>query len=486
MSGNTLFFVESIILIVIINCLIAIYTVFHEKRDISAIWAWLLVLIVFPVVGFLFYAVFGRKITNKKIFNMKSQVRLGIDTIVSNQEQKLSEKTLSNTNEITNSAREMVNMFLKTDKAVLTTQNDIEIFTNGDDKFKTLFEDLKNAQQNINIEYFTIKNDELGRKMIEILEERAASGVKVRVIYDQFGSHGLNRKMYRKLVSLGGEVEAFLAGKFQLLTFRVNFRDHRKLVVIDGKTGYIGGFNVSNQYMKESKKFGFWRDTHLKIKGNGVLALQSRFFLDWNATHKTDRVEFNEEYFPKNTIKGTTALQIVSSGPDNDLEQIKRGYMQMIATAKESVYIQTPYFIPDSGTLEIIQNAALSGVKVHLMIPSMPDHPFVYQATKYYANEILEAGAEVSIYTGGFLHAKVIVVDGKIASVGSANLDIRSFKLNFEANAFMYDSNVAKKLEDIFFEDLKKSESLTLEDFKNQSTWQGVKQKFSRLLSPIL
>ncbi|MCM0598677.1 cardiolipin synthase [Periweissella fabalis] len=484
---DVLLIVEITTLIVIINTIVAVITVFHEKRDISAIWAWLLVLIVFPIIGFFVYAIFGRKMTDKKIFNMKSQIRLGIDTIVTNQELRLNSSQFTETQKITKSAKELVNMFLKTDKAILTEQNHVEIFTDGKEKFASLFRDLQQAQHHINIEYFTIRNDKTGQKLVQILEERAAAGIRVRVIYDQFGSHGRNKKLFKKLVELGGEVEPFLASRFQILTFRVNFRDHRKLVVIDGKIGYIGGFNVSNQYIEPSKKFGYWRDTHLRIQGDGVLALQSRFFLDWNATHKTSRVEFNDKYFPRaTTINGSTAMQIVSSGPDSDLQQIKRGYMQMIATARESILIQTPYFIPDSGMLEVIQNASLSGIDVHVMIPSVPDHPFVYQATKYYANEILQCGASVSTYNGGFLHAKVLVVDGKMASVGSANFDIRSFRLNFEGNAFMYDKKVAQELQNIFNEDLKRCTPLTLQDFLNQSLWQSFKQRFSRLLSPIL
>lgn len=484
---DELVILEVTALIVLINTIVAIITVFHEKRDISAIWAWLLVLIVFPIIGFLVYAVFGRKITDKKIFNMKSQIRLGIDKIVTNQEERLSTNQFTGAKEITNSAKELVNMFLRTDKAILTEQNHVEIFTDGKKKFASLFNDLQHAQHHINIEYFTIRDDSTGRELVQILEERAAAGIRVRVIYDQFGSHGRNKKLFKKLIELGGEVEPFLASRFQILTFRVNFRDHRKLVVIDGKVGYIGGFNVSDQYIEPSKKFGYWRDTHLRIQGDGVLALQSRFFLDWNATHKSTRVEFDDSYFTKTTVtNGSTAMQIVSSGPDSDLQQIKRGYMQMIATARKSILIQTPYFIPDSGMLEVIQNAALSGIDVHLMIPSMPDHPFVYQATKYYANEILQCGASVSTYNGGFLHAKVLVIDGKMASVGSANFDIRSFRLNFEGNAFMYDKKVAQELQNIFNEDLKKCTALTLQDFLNQSLWQSFKQRFSRLLSPIL
>ncbi|MCT4396511.1 cardiolipin synthase [Periweissella beninensis] len=478
--------VEIISIIVILNAVGAIITVFHEKRDIAAIWAWLVLLIVFPVIGFMIFAIFGRKLTNKKIFNVKTQIRLGIDTIVSNQKERLKHGDLPVANEITNNAKEMVNMFLRTDKAVLTHKNDVQIYTDGKQKFAALINDMQKAQHHINVEYFSIMDDEIGNKIVSVLEERAAAGIHVRVIYDQFGSHGKNKKLFQRLVELGGQVEPFLANRFQILTFRVNFRDHRKMVIIDGNIGYIGGFNVGDQYLGNSKKFGYWRDTHLKIQGDAVLALQSRFFMDWNATHKIGTVEFSKDYFPNPNIQGTTAMQIVSSGPDSDLEQIKRGYMQMIATARKSILIQTPYFIPDSGMLEVLQNAALAGIKVHLMIPSMPDHPFVYQATKYYAKELLARGGKVSTYDNGFLHAKTMVVDGKIASVGSANLDIRSFKLNFEANAFMYDKELAQKLEHIFKEDLKHSSSLTLMTYAKQSLWQTMKQKFSRLLSPIL
>ncbi|QBO35595.1 cardiolipin synthase [Periweissella cryptocerci] len=481
--------IEILVGVVILNTIGAVATIFREKRDISAIWAWLLVLLVFPVIGFLFYAIFGRRLTDKKIFNMQGQARMGLDQMVRNQKKRLKNGELVKTLDITAGAKEMINMFLRTDKAVLTHKNKVEIFTDGRKKFDQLFADMREAKHHINIEYFTIYDDGIGNELVRVLEERAAAGIEVRVIYDQFGSHGRKTKLFKHLVELGGEVEPFLTGRFQALTFRVNFRDHRKLVIIDGKVGYIGGYNVGDQYLGLSKKFGPWRDTHLRIQGDGVLALQSRFFMDWNATHKNASVKFNDKYFPEigtGISDGDTSMQIVSSGPDGELQQVKRGYMQMFTAARKSIVIQTPYFIPDEGMLEVLQNAALAGIKVHLMIPHMPDHPFVYQATKYYAHEILENGAKVSIYDGGFLHTKVVVVDDKIASVGSANMDIRSFRLNFEANAFMYDRDIAGRLIGNFHDDLAKSHPLTLQDFKKQSKWQSFKQKFSRLLSPIL
>lgn len=481
--------IEILLGIVVLNTIGAVATVFREKRDISAIWAWLLMLLVFPVVGFLFYAVFGRSLTDKKIFNLQGQARWGLDQMVTNQKKRLRSGELVKTLDITAGAKEMINMFLRTDKAFLTHKNKVEIFTDGRAKFDQLFADMRQAEHHINLEYFTIYDDEIGNELVRVLEERAAAGIEVRVIYDQFGSHGRKTKLFKHLVELGGEVEAFLTGRFQALTFRVNFRDHRKLVIIDGKTGYIGGFNVGDQYLGRSKKFGKWRDTHLRIQGDGVLALQSRFFMDWNATHKNASVKYKEKYFPEtaaNELGGETSMQIVSSGPDDDLQQVKRGYMQMVAAARKSIVIQTPYFIPDEGMLEVLQNAALAGIKVHLMIPHMPDHPFVYQATKYYAHELLDSGAKVSVYDGGFLHTKVVVVDDKMASVGSANMDIRSFRLNFEANAFMYDRDIAGRLVGNFHDDLAQSHPLTLKDFAEQSKWQSFKQKFSRLLSPIL
>ncbi len=305
------------------------------------------------------------------------------------------------------------------------------------------------------------------------------------------GSRGQKRHFFDELEKLGGEAEPFFAYKKAWIhSPRINYREHRKLAIIDGKIGYIGGFNIGDQYLSRSKKFGHWRDTHLRVVGNAVIAMQSRFLMDWNATIKNIRgkepVKYDESLFPLQRQKGNVGLQVISSGPDSEVEAIKKGYLKLISGANDYIYIQTPYLIPDDSVLEALVVAALSGVKVKIMIPCMPDHAFVYRATEYYAKYLTENGVKVYKYNNGFIHAKTVVSGSNISSVGSANQDYRSYSLNFEVNAFNYSPELTKKLKKIFEEDLKVSTLMTNEYFDKQSRWRKFKQYFSRLLSPIL
>lgn len=483
MSSSIILTIISIIFI--INLIASVITVFYEKRDIASIWAWLLVLLLFPVVGFFIYAFLGRKISHNKIFDIRTQEAMGIDQIAGHQRTLLQNLPEAERNQY-EEQEAFLNLFLNNDEAAVTQKNTVRIFNNGPEKFDAMFEDIRNAKDHINIEYFSIFDDDLGNQLIDLLTQKAKEGVKVRVMFDQFGSHGLNKKMYKRLIDAGGDALSFLQTPWPI-TFRANFRLHRKLAVIDGQIGYIGGLNVGDEYVGKSKKFGNWRDTHTRIEGDAVLAIQARFFMDWNSTAKSDRkLEFSDNYFPETKSEGDVAIQVVTSGPDQDIQQIKQGYMRQIASARKSITIQTPYFIPDQGVMDMLTIAAMSGVKVRLMIPCMPDHPFVYRATEYYAQEMLDAGGEVYTYDKGFLHAKVVVIDGKVSSVGSANMDMRSFGLNFEGNAFMYNEEIAAQLDAFFEEDIKDSTLVDKAYFEQQSGWLKFKQKFSRLLSPIL
>ena len=474
-----------IVILLVINTFGAIITVFSQKRDIATIWAWLLVLMMLPVVGFFIFFLVGSRISNKKIFRLRTQDQRGMERIANNQRQQLQkiEKLLP----IPDSASELVRLFLS-DDSVLTRGNDIKTFTDGYDKFNQLFEDINQATHHIHLEYFAIFDDEIGNQLIDLLIKKAREGIEVRVVFDQFGSHGQHRNMYKRLREAGGKAAPFLMRRFQLLTLRFNFRNHRKIAIIDGVIGYIGGFNIGDQYIGSSKKFGYWRDTHVRIHGDAVLSMQNRFLMDWNATAEGDEVlKETIDYFPEIVqLPGRAMVQIVSSGPDNDKWQIKQGFMRMFASAKTDIMIQTPYFIPDAAILETLEIAIMSGVRVRLMIPNRPDHPIVYRATEYYAKELIELGAEVYRYDGGFLHSKVVSIDHEISTVGSANMDIRSFVLNFETNAFVYDPEFALQLETFFEQDTEKSTRLTTEYFEKQSFWLTFLQKFSRLFSPIL
>lgn len=453
-----------------------------EKRDISAAWAWLFVMLLLPGIGFIIYLFFGWKLNQRQIFDLKAQKRLGISDMAEYQKRNPKNKPTLDTN----LENDLVQMFLNTDNAILTTKNDLKIFTDGHEKFNNLFEDLKKAKHHINIEYFTIYDDQLGKKLRKILVQKAREGVQVRVLYDLFGSKGSKQKFFKELIQAGGEVTPFMKSKLGYYSFRINFRNHRKIVVIDGSVGYIGGFNIGDQYLGRNKRFGNWRDTHLRLEGSVVLQLQSRFFMDWNASAKRQKVQFSLDYFPQSNVQNNIPMQIVSSGPENDVQKIKQGYIKMIMGAKHSIWIETPYFIPDDALMEALLIAIRSGIEVRIVIPQMPDHPFVYRATEYYVQQLLKAGARIYSYQNGFMHAKTIVVDNMIISVGSANWDIRSFKLNFEANAFMYDPKVAEQIIATIKNDLKDARELDEEYFKQQSSWKKFRQLASRLISPIL
>ncbi|WP_161877661.1 cardiolipin synthase [Alkalibacterium sp. MB6] len=473
---------------IFLNSALAIFTVFREKeRDIAAIWAWLLVITMLPGIGFVIYLFLGRKISRDHIFDIQSQEKIGMHELVEAQKTLIENENLdvpeSNYQEKT---FEMIRLFLESNESVLTKGNKVRLITDGKDKFDSLLEDISQAKHHIHVTYYIFRGDKIGSKIVKALEEKAKQGVEVKLLYDPVGARLIGKHFFDRLREYGGQAEPFLDSRFFLINLRLNYRNHRKIVVIDGEVGYTGGFNVGDDYLGEYKKMGYWRDTHLRIEGNGVLTLQSRFLMDWNASAKDMAVEYEADYFPFSPLKGKTDLQIVSSGPDNEVQAIKKGFIKMISMAKESVYIQTPYFVPDEALMETLKIAILSGINIKLMIPNKPDHPFIYRATLSYAEELVRNGAEVYIYDNGFLHAKTIVIDGEILSVGTANFDIRSFRLNFEVNAFVYDRLLAKQQVKVFLEDVEKSYLLTEEIIENYSLWEIFKQQFSRLFSPIL
>lgn len=472
--------------IIIMNTIGAIITVFKEKRDVAATWAWLLTLILLPVAGFIIYLFIGKKISKDNIYDLKTQKSLGMSQLAEAQIEMLEEEERIPGMVETDYVKNTAILFLESDESILTKGNKIDIIKDGVTKFNSFIDDIYKAQNHIHLLYYTFRSDELGKRVLAALEDRAAAGVEVLIIYDALGCRGNDPRFFRKLEKLGGKTQVFFGSKLPFVNLRMNNRNHRKILVVDGEIAYLGGFNIGNEYLGQGK-LGDWRDTHMRIEGNAVLTLQSRFFMDWNAAaKKADRKDYADCYFPISDKKGDTSMQIVSSGPDDENQTIKMGFIKMISQAKESIYIQTPYFIPDESLHEMIKIAALSGISVKIMIPSKPDHPFVYRATEYFAKDIIEYGAEVYMYQNGFLHSKAVIIDNEVASVGTANMDVRSFKLNFEINAFIYDRQVAQELINNFEEDQKKCIRATHDYFAKQSKGRKFKQTVSRLLSPIL
>lgn len=479
----------------LINIAFAIWTVFRSRRDIAATWAWLLVLSVFPYIGFILYMFLGRQLSHDDIFTIQKEQAKYQDHFLKEQHELINKHELLPKRDRMPRTRMITNLNLNNDEALLTFNNHVQVFTDGHAKFEQLVDDIDHAQTSVEVEYYTFYADRLGHRILAALIRAAQRGVKVRVLYDASGSRGTKPAFFAELEALGGEAQAFISSSSKWYTTpRLNYHLHRKLVIIDHQLGYIGGFNIGDQYLGESPKFGYWRDTHLRVQGQAALMMEVRFVMDWNTTcRKTKKtpISLQEDLsnfqlqHPNDNDPHEVPMQIVSSGPDSDHYAIRRGYEGIIATARKYVYIQSPYLIPEDSILEALIIAAKSGVDVRIMVPCMPDHPFVYRMTEYYAKYLVQNGVKVYRYDNGFIHAKTIVSGSNIASVGSANQDYRSYKLNFEVNAFTYSEELSQELKKIFEEDLAKCTPMTEEYFANQSRWLKFKQTFSRLLSPI-
>ncbi|MDW8568748.1 cardiolipin synthase [Staphylococcus shinii] len=488
MSLNYTNVVINIILITsfILNLIFAFTIIFMERRSAGSVWAWLLVLVLIPILGFIIYLFIGRQIQRDHIFSLDEDDKIGIEMIVNEQLEALKNDNFSKGNHQIVKFKDMVQMLLYNNAAFLTTDNEIKIFTDGKKKFDSLLKDIEEATDYIHIQYYIFRNDSLGKLILNALERKLEQGIEVKMLYDDMGSRGLSLKDFKSFRKNGGQVEAFFPSKLPLINLRMNNRNHRKIVIIDGHIGYVGGFNVGEEYLGKKKKFGYWKDTHLRIVGDAVNALQLRFMLDWNSQATRDNLKYADRYFPDIDSGGTIGVQIASSGPDETWEQIKYGYLKMIASAKQSIHIQSPYFIPDQSFLDAIKIAALGGVDVSIMIPNKPDHPFVYWATYNNVASLLDAGVNIFHYNNGFLHSKTLVIDDEVASVGTTNMDHRSFTLNFEINAFIYDTHIAKELRLAFEKDLEVSYRLTKEIYQQRNLWIKFKEGISRLLSPIL
>ena len=469
----------------IVNILIALAIIFLERKNPSATLAWIMILFLLPVIGIILYLLFSQNISRQKIFRLTKYEEDAMRGALTRQVKEIDDKEFVFTTSEAKRWKDMIKLNQTYANAYLTQDNRLFIMTDGMHMFDCLVDDIRNATQTINIMFFIVKNDFVGKKLIHELTQKAKEGVEVRFLIDAMGGRQISHKTLAEFKEAGGQYAFFFPPKFKYLNMKFNYRNHRKMVVIDGELGYIGGFNIGREYLGKKKKFGYWRDTHLKVLGSGVQDINARFLLDWRFASK-ENIILSEAYYSEVISVGITGLQIVSSGPDSQKEEVKRCYMKMITSAHKNVYIQTPYFVPDASILESLKMAALAGVDVRIMIPCKPDHMFVYWATYSYVGELLNSGARIFIYENGFMHAKVMVVDGEVASIGSANFDMRSFKLNFEANAIIYDAAEAYKLEAIFENDMAHCRELTMTGYRGRSIIIKFKESIARLLSDLL
>jgi len=462
--------------LIILNIIFIILLIFFERKDPTSTWAWLLILTLIPILGFILYLFLGLTPRKKQVFQRK-QEKDNIRNMVYVDNSKALKIPESDFDQLEES---IIRLGLRAKTPALVGYNQLKIYTNGTDKFADLFKDIERAENFIHVNYYIINDDQLGNEFMELLTKKAAEGVEVRILYDRMGCRNLSKYSLQKLIDAGGE-----AIPFAPFILDINYRNHRKNLIIDGQIGYLGGINVGDEYVGRSERFGDWRDTHLRLKGESVNSMQHRFLLDWAFASGKDFLD-DKKYFPAKAVKGKSPVQIITSGPDSREEEIKSLFLKMIYGAENSIYIQTPYFIPDPAMLEALQVAARSGVDVRVMIPDRADHPFVYGANNSFVGQMLEVGARCYRYTRGFLHSKTICIDGRILSIGTTNMDVRSFKLNFEINAFIYDENIAQLHDEIFREDLNDSREITVQEYENRGWTMKVRESISRLLSPIL
>ncbi len=472
--------------IYLINFILSFGVIFLERKSPSATLAWLMVLNLLPGFGIFLYIFLSQNITRQKLYHGNYFEIQKSSKELTAQMDDMSYGRFTHVNPAGEKWKDLIYMNQNHAMAYYTQNNKVDVFLDSIDKFDKLYEDIEKAEKYINFEYFIMRPDEVGLHTLEVLTRKAREGVKVRLLLDAFGSNQIKERHLNELRAAGGQAAFFFPPTIFRIQLRLNYRNHRKLVVIDGKTAYIGGLNVAKEYIGKSTKFSDWRDTHLRIRGGCVRDIDARFKLDWNCATKEVLPHKSSDYLLLQP-PGTCGVQIVSSGPENpDEEEIKRVFLKMIANAKRSILIQTPYFIPDPSIFEAIKTAALSGVDVRLMIPNKPDHPVVYWVTYYNSAAMMESGVKVYIYNEGFMHCKMISVDGEVSSVGSANFDIRSFKLSFETNAVLYDHDIAKQLEESFFKDMEGSTMLTPAIYAKRSLWIKLKEGIGRLISDIL
>ncbi|HHL53244.1 MAG TPA: cardiolipin synthase [Flammeovirgaceae bacterium] len=463
--------------------LIAVIKLLLENKNPLKTHAYLLAMVLIPVVGLLIYLIFGQDYRRHKMFSRKAAIdQARIDRYVEEQLQLASLDELIVSHRI-KEKKQIIKLLLSNNRSFLTRNNHLSLLINGENKLAELLPALEVARDHIHIEYYIFDHDETGRQVAEILARKAQEGVEVRFIYDDVGTSHIH-KSYKKLFDEAGvKYHPFMPVYLPRLS-RANYRDHRKIVVIDGHTAFTGGINIADRYINKPGR-PVWRDTHLKIVGEAVYSLQIVFMLNWYFV-SGEKLAFSQQYFPDLPPVGRQYIQVAASGPDSDWASIMQAFFMAIVTAKEQVLITTPYFIPNEPILTALSTAALSGVDVQIIFPFKGDNAIVHAASMSYMKEVLEAGVKVYLYTGGFIHAKTIVVDGLVSSVGTANMDYRSFDQNFEVNAFIYDEQIAGQLIEQFEADKQHCVPLHLNRWQQRPVRRRLAESAARLLAPLL
>lgn len=446
-----------------------------DNRNPVKTMAWILVLFFLPLVGLVFYFFFGRSTRKERLISRKGYSRL--------RKRPMAEFQAQLSLPVSKDQHILMGFFRRTCNALTFEGNALAIYTDGRSMLCSLIREISKARHHIHLEFYIFENDATGRLLRDVLIDKAREGVKIRVLYDDVGCWRVNHSFYEQMLFEGVDAQSFLKVRFPQFTSKVNYRNHRKIVVIDGKVGFIGGMNIADRYMK-GVSWGEWRDSHVKISGKAVYGLQTAFLTDWYVVDRT--LLTGEVYYPKMQAEGKVVAQIVTSDPVGEWREMMQGIMMAISSARKYFYVQTPYLLPTEQILTALQTAALAGVDVRIMLPKHGDAWLTHKGSMSYLDMLMKAGVRIYLYRKGFLHSKLMVSDDQWSTVGSTNMDFRSFEHNFEANAFFYDKETALAMKRIFLEDQKECMFLIPKVWASRSWSNRFTESVIRLLAPLL
>ena len=469
-------FSTAVSLLFFLTVVVTVMVVILDNRNPFKTLVWVLVLIFLPVVGLILYFFFGQDTRKEKLISKKGFERLSKYPMMEFQEQEsfpISELE----------SHSVVRFFQRVNKALPFEGNGMDICSDGYTMIQSLLKAIGSARHHIHIQFYIFEDDAVGHLVRDALMDKAREGIEVRVLYDDVGCWKVPHTFYDEMREAGIETRSFLKVRFPRFTSKVNYRNHRKVVIVDGETGFIGGMNIAERYLK-GVSWGVWKDVMIRIKGKAVYGLQTSFLVDWYATDHS--LITSSRYFPKMEDNGDSLIQIATSDPVGKWKDIMQGLLLVIASARKYIYIQTPYLLPTESILVALKTAALAGVDVRIMIPERSDSRLVHWGTKSYLAELMEAGVKIYCYQKGFLHSKLVVSDDSLATVGSTNMDFRSFEHNFEVNAFMYDRISVLMLKDVFLSDQKDARLIQQKAWRVRPWSQKVKESIIRLLAPLL
>ncbi len=465
--------------------LICVRIVFSTQSTNKAL-AYLLFSILIPFIGMIFYLVFGINYWKKRKYNKKLKEGGKILDQLKKNIVQFDQSGIKQMDEAVQQHAELASMLLSDLGSPLTNRNKVKLLNNGEEKFPELLSAMRQAKNHIHLEYYIYEYDEIGSSIIELLIEKAKEGVEVLFIYDDFGSPGIKRSTEKRMQEAGISIFPFHKVRFYLLANRINYRNHRKIVVIDGQTAFVGGINVSDKYINNNKNNLYWRDTHVRIDGPAVYYLQYIFLTDWSFCCSKKLMAEQRHFATKFENKGDAYIQIAAAGPDSLQPSILYAILQAIYLAKKEILITTPYFIPGDSIMNALCIAAMSGLSVKILVPGISDSKLVNAAARSYYKDLLQAGVEIYLYKKGFVHAKTMITDNMLCLIGTANMDYRSFELNFEVNAIIYDKPTATSMRTSFFNDLNDSEKIDPVQWLSRPAYKQLPEKLARLLSPVL